>query len=226
MGIILGFLNSAAYVLQTTALQTISSSRSAFITGICVIIIPFIAPLFKLGKPRAIDILCAFICFTGLYLLTGSSLKNISIGDVWGILGAVIFAFSILYLQYCSLRVEHYKALTFYQIFFTAPFPLIFAWHTNWNNLLFPSVIAGILFCAIAATSVALYIQTKYQRYTTPAKAAVIYSLEPVFASVFAFLMNGEVITSHVMEGGLLIFVSLILPAIFSMLLSLRQKYS
>jgi drug/metabolite transporter (DMT)-like permease len=217
MGIILGVLNSAAFISQTIALQMISSSRTAFITGFYVIVIPLLSPLFKLGRPRSIDIICAAICLCGLYILTGENLGSITRGDEWALLGAILFGIAITYLQYSSLRTSDYKALAFYQIFFTAPLPLLFTVHAQWENLFLPSAIAGILFCAVAGTSIALYLQTKYQQHTTAAKAAIIYSLEPVFACVFAFMMNGEAITKNVVEGGFLIFLSLILPALILM---------
>jgi drug/metabolite transporter (DMT)-like permease len=118
-------------------------------------------------------------------------------------------------LHHIAHKYNDHKALAFYQILCTAPLPLLFSWQLGFPHvqaLLYPSVIIGILFCAIFATSLALFLQTKYQPFTTAPKAAIIYSLEPVFASLFGFLINGEAITSPVIIGGALILLSLTLP--------------
>lgn len=218
--IILGIINSAAYTTQTIGLQTVSSARVAFITGLCVILVPFLMPIFKLGNPKSLEISCALICFCGIYILTGADISNISIGDIWSLLCAILFAIAITYLQYLSLKLKNHKPLAFYQILFTAPIPLLFTSNTNYHSLLYPSVIIAVLFCAMFATSIALYLQAKYQHQTTAPKAVLIYSLEPVFAGLFGFLFNGEAITKNVVLGGLLIMLSLTL----SPLLQLQRR--
>lgn len=216
-GIILGIINSAAYTSQTIGLQTIHSSRAAFITGLCVVLIPLLNPLFKLGKPSALDMLCSLLCLLGLYVLTGADFHAITTGDKWVLLCAVLFAIDISYLQKLSLRFNDHRTLAFYLILFTAPLPFLFSFHTDWHAVLYPSVLFGILFCAIAATSLALFLQAKYQPFTTAPKAALIYSLEPVFASIFGFVINGEPLTHKTYMGGLLILLSLMLPALLQL---------
>jgi len=218
--IILGIVNSAAYTTQTISLQTESAARVAFITGLCVILVPFFMPLFKLGKPRLLEIICALICLIGLYILTGANINNISVGDMWSLLCAFLFATAITYLQRLSLQVKNHKPLAFYQILFTAPLPLLFSLHANYTVILRPSVIIALLFCAIAATSIAIYLQSKYQHFVSAPKAVLIYSLEPVFASVFGVILSDEILTREIIIGGLLILFSLAL----SPLLQLWQR--
>lgn len=212
--IFLGVINSAAYTAQTIGLQTIHSSRAAFINGLSVILVPLLMPLFKLGKPNRTDLICSVICLVGLYILTGANLDAVTKGDLWVLLGAVLFAIAIGYLQHLSTHVKDYKSIAFYQVLFTAPLPLLFSFKANFAAILVPNVIIGILFCAIAATSLAFLIQAKYQPFTTAPKAALIYSLEPVFACIFGFLINGEAITRNIIIGGILILLSLMLPAL------------
>lgn len=209
--IVIGLLNAVAYISQTIGLETINSSQSAFITGLCVILIPFLAPLFKVGSIRSIDILCSAICLLGLYILTGADLK-IDTGEQWTLLSAVAFALQITYIQRMSAQLHNTKLVTFYQILFTVPLALLFSWHTDIHNLIHPDVMISILFCSILATIIVFFIQLKYQKFTTAAKTALIFSLEPVFASIFGLIINGEKLTQHVVIGGLIILFSIVLP--------------
>lgn len=211
--LIMGLLNGVTYISQTTGLKTIPASRSAFITGLSVILVPLFAPFFKLGSLKIIDLICSVICVLGLYILTGADLKNINVGDQWTILCAISCSLQIVYLQYCIPRINNYEILTFYQLLFTAPLAVVFAPFANYHDLFYPNVLLALLFCAIFATIIAYLIQAKYQRYTTAAKAALIFALEPVFASFFGFFINGEIVTKYIIIGGILVLISLIIPS-------------
>lgn len=216
--LIMGLLNSVAYLAQTIGLQTISAARSAFITGMSVILVPLLAPFFKVGSLRFIDIFSTLISLLGLYFLTGANLHDISTGDNWTLLCAVAFALQIVYLQQTSKKINDYELLAFYQLLFTVPVALLFAPLTTYPNLFYPNVIIALLFCAIFATTIAYFIQAKYQRYTTPTTVALIFALEPVFATIFGVLINRDGISVHTVIGGLLILLSLVIPTSLSVI--------
>lgn len=215
--IIIGTLNAVAYITQSIGLKTISSSRSAFITGISVILIPFLAPLFKVGDLRPLDIVCSVICLIGLYILTDANIHEINAGELWTLLCALAFALQITYIQRMSTQLHDTKLLTFYIMLFTIPPAMIFSWSKDLHNLLHPDVVIGILFCAIFATTLVFMIQFKYQRFTTAAKTALIFSLEPVFASIFGLMINNEKITENIFLGGSIILLSLLLPTLITL---------
>ena len=214
--LIIGVLNAVAYLSQTIGLETVSSSRAAFITGSSVIFVPFIAPLFKLDKPTGLDFLCALIGFTGLYVLTGLGHFHLSTGDLWIFLGTISFSFQITYLQRLTQAIRDYKLLAFYQLLFTVPFVSLLTKGHNFSTVFQPKAWIGILFCAIFATSLAYYLQNKYQKFTSAPKAALIFALEPVFASLFGFLINRELLSRTTIYGGLLLLFSLVLPSVVS----------
>jgi len=212
-GILLGIFNSSVYVTQTIGLQTISSAQSAFIVGMNVLFIPFFAALFKLNKIAKIDVVAAIICVIGLFIFTNFAV-HFQIGSFWCLLSAISIAISIVYLQSVTTKkiIKSFRLLAFYQIFFTFPIPAILSFHSGkFSYLNNPSVIIVILFCAIFATSIALVLQTKYQRHINTTKAALIYSLEPVFACLFGFIVNKEAITINMLAGGLIILSGLTL---------------
>jgi drug/metabolite transporter (DMT)-like permease len=215
--LIIGGLNAAAYLCQTIGLETVHSARAAFITGASVIFVPFLAPLFKLEKPSRLDLLCAGIGFIGLYILMDIGHLYLGHGDLWVFLGAIFFSLQITYLQRINLLIKDYQLLTFYQLLFTVPFVFLFTKGHSFSAALQPQALIGILFCAIFATSLAYYLQNKYQKFTSAPKAALIFALEPVFASLFGVLINHETLAKTTLIGGALLLLSLILPSIVNM---------
>ncbi|PIQ42370.1 MAG: hypothetical protein COV52_05255 [Gammaproteobacteria bacterium CG11_big_fil_rev_8_21_14_0_20_46_22] len=214
-GLVLGALNCGTYVFQTMGLETISASRAAFITGASVLFVPFLSPFFRLGRPRLIDFGSVLLCLLGIYVLTGENLSGITLGDFWVLLSTFCFAMTVLVVQWLTQRTKDYLLLTFYQLFFALPIIAIssrghcftWRWHTQ-------SVLA-VVFCAVFATIIALFIQIRYQQYTTATKAALIFMLEPVFAVLFDWLLNGEGISVSMLLGGSMILMSVILSESF-----------
>lgn len=210
--LIIGILNAVAYLCQTIGLETVHSARAAFITGSSIIFVPFLAPLFKLNKPSGLDMLCALIGFLGLYVLMGITHFHITPGDLWVFFGAISFSLQITYLQRLNKVIDNYQLLAFYQLLFTVPFVLLFTKGHSFSAALQPQALIAIVFCAVFATSLAYYLQNKYQKLTSVSKAALIFALEPVFASIFGVLINHESLAKTTIYGGLLLLLSLILP--------------
>lgn len=213
--IVMGLLNGIGYYAQTVGLQTISSAESAFITALTVILIPFFAPFFGSGKPNFLEVVCAGVCIFGVYILTGAQLHSISaavlIAYALTFLCAITTALSVIYLQKVSAHIHDYRLFIFYQILVTAFIPLgifihakptVIHWHV--------SLIFGLAYCILLSTALTIYLQTKYQRYVTPTKVGIIFTMESVFASVFAFLFNDEAITRSILIGGGMILISLL----------------
>lgn len=211
-GIGLGIINSAIYLCQTTGLQTIDGPRAAFITGASVVMVPFLLPLMRLGKPLGSDLFFALLCLVGLYILTGASLQGLRVGDFWVLIGAVFNAISIVTIQWITQKTSQYRLLVFYQIIFTLPATMMLGHIANLSQIAHPGVIGVVLFCGIFATSIAFLIQVKFQQHTSAPKAALIYALEPVFAVIFAWIIGNGHITSKLLIGGGLMLLSIALP--------------
>jgi drug/metabolite transporter (DMT)-like permease len=208
---ILALLNTATYLFQSKGLMTIPASRSAFITGVSVVLVPLLMPLFRLGKPDLIASVSVLFCVVGLYILTGANIHELSPGDLWTLACAVCYAFYIIVMQIMSARATDYLLLCFFQVFFSIAFALPFAGQVEAGYVLHTTVIIALLFCSLFATSLSIYLQGRYQQYTTASKTALIFTLEPVFATIFAYFINGVVITSHVIFGGIVILLSIVL---------------
>lgn len=221
-GIILAFFNMTAYLTQTIGLQTTSSANSAFITALNVVMVPLLLPLFGLGKSSRIDLLAALICLLGVFMLTGHALNQLTMGDAWTFICAIFVALTIVTLKKMGQYTHEYAVLAFYQVLFSAIFSMIFLpWQDlsiNWHR----NFIIGVLYCAVLATSVVFYWQTKYQQFTTAQKAAMIFSLEPVFASVFAFAFNNEPLSLNAIIGGIVILGGILLTELHPLRLKSR----
>lgn len=211
-GLALGVLNCGTYIFQTIGLQTIDASRSAFITSTCVVMVPLFLPLFGLGMPKKLDCICASLSLFGVYIITGTHFSGLRMGDAWTLGCAATYALSVVFIQWVTPKIKHYSLLTFYQILFTVPVAFIASSDNSFSGLLHPPVIIAILFCSIFATSLALYLVMKYQQDTTATQAALIYAMEPVFASIFAYFINKQTISLTTLFGGGLILVAVVLP--------------
>ena len=202
-GFLLGLTLFFGHGFQIVGLKYTTASNSAFITSLYVVFTPFIA-YFLLGeRVKARDVLSLAIALTGLYLISGG-MSGVNYGDLLTALCAVSFAFQIVLVQ--RFGEKDYLSLAFWQIFWNFIFSLIFALAFEPKVLpreLLPWL--GLLYTAVFGTVVAFTLQVKYQKHTTAYKAALIYSMEPIFGSLSAFLILGERFTKRALAGAFLI---------------------
>lgn len=213
IGMVLGVLNTGIYTFETLSLKYTTVPKTAFILGSNVILVPFLAHLFRISQLTLLEIISAVFFIFGLYILTGSQFNNFNHGDLLALFGAVAIALSITYLQHISRNHFNPILLTFFQLVFTCPIPiLLFMFEKAAPIQLNMSAILAIGFCGIFATTIPLLGQIKFQQYTTAAQTASIFALEPIFASLFAFLFYKEEITLDIILGGGIMLMSSMLP--------------
>ncbi len=213
-GGVLGLLNSGIFIFQSIGLETISASRAAFITGSSVLLVPFLGPLFGMGRVHLKDVALALLCLLGLYILTGAQLASLRIGDLWVLACALCVALSLVFIQKLAHHKISYQLLTFYQIILTMPLAGLTLTHST-LAILHGEALIALLFCALIGTALSLFLQMYGQQHTTAAKTALIFTLEPVSASIFAWLINGEAITWQVVIGGIVILSSIVLAELW-----------
>lgn len=214
VGSVMGSLNCGAFLTQTIGLKYVNASRAAFLTGIYVLLIPFIAPLFKMRAPSFSDWMCACLCFLGIYVLTGCDVSGFTIGDCWILICVVFIAVSVVYVTYqCQRGFDPYR-LAYSQIVMTT----LFAWigclcfgNFDCSALKDTGYLYSLFACSFLATIVAIILQSKYQKGVSAQQAALIFSLEPVFAALFDYLIKGSQPTQYLVYGGGLILTSVVL---------------
>lgn len=150
----------------------------------------------------------------GIGLLTLSSELRISQGDLLCIAAALFYATHIIVTGRWASQSDTIQ-LGIYQLGFTALFGILFSIlfetptlpHTSQSWL-------AVLSLSILCSAIGFVVQTVAQKYTTPAHTGVIFSLEPVFAALFAFLLTGETLTLRGYIGAGLVLLSVLIAEI------------
>lgn len=221
-GLLIALSNSGAYVFQGMALQHDESARAAFLTGVNVILVPLLLPLFGMRRPRVIELLAAVICLSGIYVISGVNINHVNYGDILVFCSAVFIAIGIILVERASIKSNNIKLLVFYQIIFTPIIPLVILKGNCWDVPLdYPLFWVAVIYCAVIATVLAISLQLKYQAAVGSSKAAIIFNFESVAAS-FAAWMMGESISSSVLIGGAIIILSAMLTDVYKVVKNIR----
>jgi drug/metabolite transporter (DMT)-like permease len=223
-GGILGTFLFIAYSLQTIGITDTTPGKNAFLTAIYCVLVPFFFWPVDRKKPDSFNVIAAFISIIGIGLVSLNGDLSIRMGDALTLASGVIYAIHIIAVAKFSGKRDPIL-LTIVQFGYAA----IYSWvigllfediPTNWNT----DSIIGILFLAVFATAGALLLQNIGQKYTHPAPAAIIMSLESVFGALFSVIFYHEVITTRLFIGFCLIFVAIIISETKLSFLFKRKK--
>jgi drug/metabolite transporter (DMT)-like permease len=216
-GVILGLLLFLGFAFQTIGLQYTTASKSAFFTGMLVVFTPVFHALAQqwMSLPRkplfAGNLLGVVLSAAGLFLLTSPEGNGVTSGDGMTLVAAALFAVYIVYLDGLPKNVDS-MSMTFVVFLVCALSAAVVAGFFETVRILpGPDFFIPLLYLTIFATVISLGIQNRYQADTTPTRAAVIFSLEPVIAAVFAYVFRGEELGAAGVAGGGIIFGGLIL---------------
>lgn len=191
-GALIGVSLFAGYVLQTAGLQWTTASKTGFITGLYVPLVPLFAwPLMR-EKPSRNAIAGLALATIGLALLSLRGDLRIEKGDLLVLGCAVAFAWQVVLIAYFAPRMP---ALTLAQAQITvvAVASALVAALAGERLMPLPRAVWGaVAFNGVLATSVALGLQNWLQGKTSATHAALIFVLEPVFAAMFGWILAGE----------------------------------
>jgi len=217
-GWIVGSLLFAGYAFQTVGLRLTSPSKSAFITGLSIPMVPLFSSCVYRTRPRPVVLIGVLAATAGMALMTLQDVHSLQVnpGDVLTLICAAAFAGHIVALGYYSRWARRrgigFESLAIWQIVCAAVFGLIsFPWldTPHWHmsfNLAIALAVTGLL-----ATALAFTVQTWAQRYTTVTRTTLIYSLEPVFAWLTSWILTGELLSKRATVGAILILASILL---------------
>jgi len=222
-GILVGLFLYAGYEFQTSGLRFTTPSKSAFLTGLSVVLVPvFMALIFRRGASLWTWI-GVFLALAGLYFLTipsgaGFSLGSLNLGDLLTLACAVAFAFQIISVGRATSHDQQgypFEHIAFLQVATAAvlmaiSFPLLERPQVAWSA----SVIWAILITGILGTAVAFSIQAWAQQFLPATHTALIFALEPVFASLTSWLLLHEHLGSRALFGGALILGGIVMAEV------------
>jgi drug/metabolite transporter (DMT)-like permease len=218
-GLILGILEAVGFATQSAGILFTTASKSAFITGLSAVTIPFYHFFHKRKLPEPIVIVALVFAALGLYLLTGPAGGGFNIGDLLTLICALTFGAQIYFMGQVTSRYDT-LALTFVELTTTA---VLAAFILPLEHVEFhpsPLGLLAIAFMIIFATAVGLGIQTWAQKRTSAVRAGLMYTAEPVFAFIFASILLGERFNLLQKVGGLTIIVAVlaseVIPALWN----------
>lgn len=210
-GGIIGACLFAAYSLQTIGILDTTPGKNAFLTAIYCVLVPFFYWIVDRKRPDRYNILAAGITLLGIGLVSMNGDFSIGIGDTLTLISGVVFAIHLVAVAKFSKTMDPIL-LTILQFGYAAVFSWIVGllfeeFPVSWNM----QMLGGLLYLSVFATAVALLLQNVGQKYTNPAPASIILSLESVFGVMFSILFYGEELTLRLFFGFFLIFIAVII---------------
>jgi drug/metabolite transporter (DMT)-like permease len=217
-GILVGTFLWAGYEFQTTGLTLTTPSKSAFLTGVSVVLVPVFLALFWRRAVNRWTTLGVAAALAGLYLMTvpashtgTANWASINRGDVLTMGCAVAFAFQIIFMGRAMQRFPFQQVATLQALtaalLMALTVPVLERPQVSWT----PNVIAAILVTGLLGTAAAFAVQAWAQQFTPPTHTALIFSLEPVFAWITSYLVLGERLGRRATLGACLILAGVLL---------------
>lgn len=214
-GAVMGFFLCLAYVFQTFGLTYTTPGKNAFFTAVYCVAVPFLNWAVSRRRPDRFNVIAALLCLTGVGLVsvTGADAASaFNVGDVLTLIGGLLFAAHILAVDRFAEGRDIFL-LTALQFLFFALFAWIGVLVTRPAldvSVFNGPLIARLMYLVVIASCGALLFQNIGQKYTPPAKAAVLLALEAPFGVIFSVALSGERPTALAILGFGLIFLAVV----------------
>lgn len=207
---IAGFVLFAASALQQAGLLYTTAGNAGFITSLYVVLVPFVLFLIWRERFHWVSIAAVVLAGVGAFLLSTASRFTVQQGDIIELAGALFWTFHVIVLGKYASKFEPIS-FSVGQLIVCAVLNLVIGIFVE------PMVSFGLpIFFAIAYTAffslgLCYTLQIWAQRHTPPADAALILSLESVFAVLSGWLLLDEKLATIQIVGCTLIFAAVIL---------------
>lgn len=226
LGAIAGLFLALGYQFQTSGLAHTTPSKSAFLTGLVVVLVPLLSLIPRVApvtaaRPSLPALLGAILAFLGLILLTSTPgtgaalLSGMHLGEWLTLLCALAFAAHLLTLAHAAPVVSARRLGTL-QIAFAAVVMLVTlplgghpALHLTSRAML------ALAVTALLATAAAFTIQSWAQQLLPPTHTALIFTLEPVFAALSSLLFFHERFGHRELAGAAFILTGILVAELF-----------
>ena len=207
-GIVCGVFLFLGYAFQNFGLMITTATKSAFITSISVLLVPILLVSLNLQKVQMRIWIAVLMATAGLYLLILPG-GGLNIGDIITFGCSISFAIHIItqdyyikkevrLLPFINVQLAFVTIISLISAFFYEPDPIIWS-----ERLMGAIIITGVL-----ATFTAFLIMIWAQKILNPSETAIIFSLEPLAASLFAMVFAGELLGLWGWIGGSLICIA------------------
>ena len=215
--IIMSFITGTLYFIgiafQMYGLQSTTAGKTGFITGLSTIIVPFIT-WFIFKKPITKRIWAAVsLSVLGMAFLLLEGESSMIIGDLLVLICAFFWAFYIVYNdKYVRLGDVYIYSIVQILVIICLSFISSLLFRENYDLLsATPNFWLIMLYMGIGIMTLTFLFQNWSQQHQNPATVAIIFTLEPVFAAVFGFLIGNEILTLFGWLGCGLIFIAILI---------------
>lgn len=214
-GAVTGTCLFLAYAFQTFGLDRTTSGKNAFLTAIYCVVVPFLNWLIVKQRPDKWNILAAVVCVVGIGLVsltTGESGSlTMNLGDALTLVGGVFFAAHIVAVNKFADGRDIFLVTTLQFAFFALwSWAGALAFQEPFPSGLTSGTIWGLVYLVVFSSCGALLFQNIGQKYTAPATAAVLLSLEAPFGVIASILVGEESLNALMVLGFVLIFLAVI----------------
>jgi drug/metabolite transporter (DMT)-like permease len=211
-GALAGVCLFSGYVFQTVGLRYTSASKAAFLTGFTTPMVAVLSTLVYRKAPRFAEALGVATAFAGMALMTIPSNRfQISSGDLIVSGCAIAYAFHILVTGRFANQVNMGVFITTQIATGAAIGAATFWWaepvRIHWSLAL----IAALVVTSLLATALGFTVQTWAQRWSSPTRTALFFTLEPIFAWITSYLVAGEVLSGRGIAGAALILAGVLM---------------
>lgn len=210
-GLVLGVLLFISFTTQTYGLNFTTPARSAFITGLFVVLVPAIFFLLG-GKVRKRELLAAIIAFAGLFVLTYQPGFEINFGEALTLICAVAYATHIVYMGKYVRKIRPLPLVVVqFGVVAVLGFLLAYASGTAFFSA---GAITPIVLLTIFATIYAFFGQAWAQQKLTETQTGIIFTIEPISAGLLSVLLGIEVFSTQQIAGSVLILAGIFLASV------------
>ena len=218
MGFGTGILYFAGLVIQTIGIQTTNAGKAGFITGLSAVVVPFI-DWFRFKKPLDKRIWIAVVfSVVGMSFLLLEGETGIIIGDIIVLISIFCWAFYIIFNDK-NVRLVDIYSYSMIQIFVICVssfiFSLLFREQYDLTSYSLPFWVI-MVYMGIGVMTLSILFQNWAQQYQGPTQTAIIFTLEPVFAALFGFIIGNEFMSLFGWLGSGLVFFAILITIIKS----------
>jgi drug/metabolite transporter (DMT)-like permease len=217
-GAVMGCCMFGGYAFQTAGIHLTTPSKAAFVTGFSVVLVPVFLGAFARQRIGPAIWTGALVAVAGLYYLTvpSSGFGDLNRGDLLVLCGAVAFAFHIIAISRYARRHSPgvlnllQVTMTLLMICLAGSF-LSVTGRESFEVAWTARFLAAALLTGVLATAVAFSVQVWAQQHTSASHAAIVFTLEPVFAALTSFIFFHERLGLRALAGAALILAGILL---------------
>lgn len=213
LGVALGFMNFAAYALQTVGLSLTTPGKNSFLTGTYCVMMPFAMWLFGSGRPAVRHVLAAVTCVTGIGLVAADGGWALNAGD-WLTLGCAVF-YALQYVFLAKYGTDKDAiSMTAMQFMVMAPCAAIAS--AIFERGFVPAMptasdVAAMAFLVLICSCFNFGAINRGMTRVDPAEGSILSALEAPFGVLASVILYHEQVTLRLLTGFSLIFVAIVI---------------